>query len=207
MILCRGYHSFRVLVPRACAVTASNNNRFTTSASINSPKIEIASSLKSLTQSPAPPLALGLAGVIPFCAAPAYMINNGLFCPLLANYHMAYGAVILSFLGGVRWGMAVEGRSILPTWYHFTWSVTPSLIGWSALCMPSVTAGYLTLVGGLGSACYLDLVEAGYPQWFKGLRIVLTTVAITSLLTGLACKFILSQEKSASIEENKDIKT
>jgi len=134
------------------------------------------------------------------------MMNNGLFCPLLANWHVGYGAVILSFIGGVRWGMAVEAKSIQPSWYHFTWSVTPSLIGWSALCMPSVTASYLTLVGGLGSACYLDLVETSYPEWFKGLRILLTTVAITSLLTGLACKFILNQESdsSSSSEESKE---
>lgn len=71
--------------------------------------------------------------------------------------------------------------------------------------MPSVTASYLTLVGGLGSACYLDLVESSYPQWFKGLRILLTTVATVSLLTGLACKFILSQESSStSSKEEKE---
>jgi len=184
------------------AVTALTSNRLSTSAPVDSQKIEVVSNLKSLLQAPGwAPLTLGAAGVIPFCAAPAYMINSGIYCQLLQNYHMAYGAVILSFVGGVRWGMAVEGRSVQPSWYHFTWSVTPSLIGWSALCMPSATAGYLTLIGGLGSACYLDLVEPGYPQWFKGLRIVLTTVAVTSILAVLACKFILSQEKRT--EDNK----
>ena len=92
-------------------------------------KNNTASFPKGLTQAPAPALTLGLAGVIPFCAAPAYMMNNGLFCPLLASWHVGYGAVILSFIGGVRWGMAVEAKSIQPSWYHFTWSVTPSLIG------------------------------------------------------------------------------
>ena len=52
-----------------------------------------------------------------------------------------YGAVILSFLGGVRWGMAVDGSKFPPSsaWYHYTWSVTPSLMAWAALCLPSIS--------------------------------------------------------------------
>ena len=53
-------------------------------------KIDVLGSLKGLGQAPAPPLALGLAGVIPFVAAPAYMINTGAFCPTLATYHLGW---------------------------------------------------------------------------------------------------------------------
>jgi len=171
-------------------------------------KIDVLGSLKGLGQAPAPPLALGLAGVIPFVAAPAYMINTGAFCPTLATYHLGYGAVILSFLGGVRWGMAVDGSKFPPSsaWYHYTWSVTPSLMAWAALCLPSISAGYLTLIGGLGSAAYLDLIENAYPTWFKGLRILLTTVAVVSLVTGLACQFILEEKRGTNRLSNLESK-
>ena len=53
-------------------------------------KVDVLGSLKGLGQAPAPPLALGLAGVIPFVAAPAYMINTGAFCPTLATYHLGW---------------------------------------------------------------------------------------------------------------------
>ena len=159
-MLARRACSLRVLLPRALTPVASsssgtNRHNFSTTTLVSSSqKLEIIKSLKvghfvncgcfennetflllccqGLTQAPAPALTLGLAGVIPFCAAPGYMINNGVFCPLLASWHVGYGAVILSFIGGVRWGMAVEAKSIQPSWYHFSWSVTPSLIG---ICM------------------------------------------------------------------------
>ena len=68
-------------------------------------------------------------------------------------------------------------------------------------------AGYLTLVGGLGSACYLDLIEENaYPTWFKGLRILLTTVAVVSLVTGLACQFILEEKRGTNRLSNLESK-
>jgi len=153
--------------------------------------INILKDLRSLRRSPAPALLLGLSGLVPFCAAPAYMVAEGVYCPSLAAYHLGYGAVILSFLGGVRWGMAVEGESIPQTWLQYGWSVTPALIGWSALFLP-VAAGYVTLISGLGVTCYLDLIESGYPDWFRGLRFLLTLVAVLSLWTALMCKLLVS---------------
>lgn len=47
----------------------------------------------------------------------------------------------------------------------------------------------------MSAAGYLDLVQYGYPGWFKGLRFVLTTVAILSLWSTLMCKVLLEEEK------------
>jgi hypothetical protein len=49
-------------------------------------------------------------------------------------------------------------------------------------------------MGGLGLAGYLDMTSPGYPAWFRGLRFVLTSVAIVSLATSLICKMILDEE-------------
>ena len=55
--------------------------------------------LSQLKRSPAPAMTLGLAGLIPFAAAPLYMSQLGIFVPEVATAQMAYGATILSFLG------------------------------------------------------------------------------------------------------------
>ena len=157
---------------------------------------KISNALIGLKDGPAPALALGAAGLIPFVSAPAYMLHLNEFAPMIAQGQMAYGAVILSFLGGVRWGKLVTANSpITPSWFQFTWSVTPSLIAWPALLMPSLPAASLTIAAGLGLCGYMDLKEPHYQTWFKGLRIVLTTVAILSLLTSLLCSLLLEPQK------------
>lgn len=155
----------------------------------------IKDSLWSLKSGPPPALALGGAGLIPFVSAPAYLIQINEFLPWIAQGQLAYGAVILSFLGGVRWGkLATPSSGIPPSWQQFTWSVTPSLIAWPALLMPSFPAGSLTIVAGLGLCGYMDIKEPKYAAWFKGLRIVLTTIATISLLTTLALSFTLESK-------------
>ena len=45
---------------------------------------------------------------------------------------LAYGAVILTFVGAVHWGYAMRDEEI--RWGRMTWSVTPSLVAWSRCC-------------------------------------------------------------------------
>merc|ERR1719270_1692766 len=86
----------------------------------------ILSAITGLRHAPPPALGLGLAGLIPFMAAPAYMYNAGVFLPSIATAQLTYGATILSFLGGVRWGLLASGSPLLPpTWSQYSWSVTP----------------------------------------------------------------------------------
>lgn len=139
-----------------------------------------------MNSGPPPALALGAAGLIPFVSAPVYLHQMNDLTPLIIQGQLAYGAVILSFLGGVRWGkLASPGSALSPSWQQFTWSVTPSLIAWPALIIPSYPLANLTIVAGLGLCGYMDFKEPAYASWFKGLRIVLTTVAIVSLLSTL----------------------
>ena len=68
-----------------------------------------------------------------------YILFQGVFCDGCATGQVAYGAVILSFLGGVRWGMVViPAGPVTPNWANYLYSVTPPLIAWSALLMPVV---------------------------------------------------------------------
>ena len=98
-----------------------------------------------------------------------------------------YGAVILSFLGGVRWGNLLFDQASLNSWLPLTLSVLPSLIAWPALLLAPVPMLAL-LAAGFTLQYALDVagVKRGeLPVWFGRLRLILTTGAILSLLAGL----------------------
>lgn len=163
--------------------------------------------LKHLKSSPTPALVLGLSGLVPFLASPLYMAMTGSFVASLAYSQVAYGAVILSFVGAVRWGRALsEDEVIRPNWFNLGYSVTPSLVAWIALMLPTALS-LSTLILGLGGAAYMDITMYGYPSWFKALRFILTMTAILSLWTTLVFKYILSDyAKEARAKKAKEAK-
>ncbi|KAL8584581.1 hypothetical protein ACOMHN_002311 [Nucella lapillus] len=148
--------------------------------------------LKQIRFSPVPALVLGFSGLIPFVAAPSFMIFNQAFLIQIVFAQTAYGACILSFLGGVRWGFIIpEGSECPGDWLNFGYSVTPSLVAWTALLLPQPVSILLVIAGFAGSA-YFDTAVKGYPPWFKGLRFTLSFGAILSLWTAFLCQYMLS---------------
>ncbi|XP_053394055.1 uncharacterized protein LOC123525206 [Mercenaria mercenaria] len=167
--------------------------------------LSVIKDLKHLKSSPFPALVIGGSGLIPFIAAPLYMGMTGSFIASLAYSQVAYGAVILSFVGAVRWGMALSEDGIVrPNWVNLGYSVTPSLIAWVALMMPT-TLALSTLILGLGGAAYMDIMLYGYPSWFKAMRFLLTLTAILSLWTTLVFKYILSDTAKKRRAEAKKV--
>merc|ERR1712156_431590 len=76
-----------------------------------------------------------------------------------------------------RWGLLASGSPLLPpTWSQYSWSVTPSLVAWVALLIPNQPAATTLCVAGLTTALVLDMKQQGYPDWFRGLRLILTLV-------------------------------
>ena len=170
-----------------------------TSYPVTSKRITVFSDLKGLTSTPTPALSLGLAGLLPFVSAPVYMYNSGFFLPEVATAQLTYGATILSFLGGVRWGLLVHGSpSLPPSWSQYSWSVTPSLIAWVALLIPNFIVSCSLCSAGLLAALILDLQQQGYPGWFRGLRFILSLGAILSLLATMFLTQTLGVKKQAS---------
>jgi len=162
-------------------------------------KLTILSDLKELPNSPKPALYLGLAGLIPFASGPLYMLNSGFLLPDIVTAQLAYGATILSFLGGVRWGLLVKGGDELPpSWPQYTWAVTPSLLAWVAILLPDIGVGISLCAASLGLTAYLDLIQPGYSSWFRGLRFLLSFFAIISMLATLFCINKLGIKKHAS---------
>ncbi|KAL7641720.1 UNVERIFIED_CONTAM: hypothetical protein RMT77_007593 [Armadillidium vulgare] len=185
-----------------CSVTCSKNaaidrQKFHTSnlsyfqENETTKSLAILDSVKQVRESPIPALVLGLSGLIPFVAAPSYIISCGVFMPHIAYGQLAYAATILSFIGGMRWGLTLpQGSTQSPDWHNLIYSITPSLIAWGSLLV-SPTVGSAILMGGLGLTGYMDMAMWGYPNWFKGLRFCLTLVAVLSLWTTLMCSLIM----------------
>lgn len=134
-------------------------------------------------------LGLGLAGALPFWAAAAAFLFGGPISPIQAlSVAVAYGAVILSFLGGIRWGAALgpidEGHRMRA----FTLSVIPSLAGFAAFFTPP-HLGLSILVSGFLLQALWDVTSTDQgllPLWFGRLRIVLTLAATLPLIAMLA---------------------
>jgi hypothetical protein len=128
--------------------------------------------------------ALGLAGLLPFLAGAALQW----FTPpgwrmLAALALLTYGAVIVSFLGGIHWGLAMRAGQAPSA--RLVWGVIPSLLGWLGILLDSPW-GQAVLVLSL-LVCYaVDRASyraLGLQAWLP-LRAVLTTVASLSVAVG-----------------------
>ena len=127
---------------------------------------------------------LGLAGVIPFWAAALGFLLAGAAPGFFLHAGLAYGAVILSFLGGIRWGEALKGRGSRERAAAFGLSVLPSLAGWLALVIPAIP-GLSLLIAGLLLQALWDVTSAQRGElafWFARLRLWLTTLAVCALI-------------------------
>ena len=141
----------------------------------------------SLNRIPTWPALLGYAGVLPFASlALAFALTHGPMQELALRAFLVYGAVILSFLGGIRWGAAA--RSAQPRGGEFVLAVLPSL--WAVFLLwwadPSTAAwgmfaGFVLL--GLADGFF---VVPGLPSWMQRLRLRLTAAVAACHLPVLA---------------------
>ncbi|MEO1207559.1 MAG: DUF3429 domain-containing protein [Pseudomonadota bacterium] len=150
---------------------------------------------------PLPVWALGLSGLIPFVALSASLvIDTGINRSWATLALLTYGAIILSFMSGVHWGLAMRGplpdletddtiegsapgTAVLP----YAMSVLPALAGWFAVitlnpgpAMAVIAASFAALL-----AYDLRMINQRFaPRWYAVLRFPLTVVVVLSLLVG-----------------------
>jgi hypothetical protein len=106
---------------------------------------------------------------------------------LVTHALVAYGATILSFLGGIHWGLAIGSQNSpenvdLKT--RLTLSVIPSLAGWSALLVAE-RLGLFILAVAIASMLWVDIraTRMGQaPPWYPRLRTPLTCLVVATLL-------------------------
>jgi len=131
--------------------------------------------------------ALGYAGLLPFVAgALGIALLDGEPRAFAARALLAYGAVILSFLGAVHWGTELA-RTERGAAGRLAAGVLPSLAGWLALLLPQ-RHGLALLVAALGAFWLYEhrvLGASRLPPGYLDLRRNLTLAACSLLALGL----------------------
>jgi len=132
---------------------------------------------------------LGYGGLLPFVSlALAVWVqpSGGVIGILWHTALLAYGAVILSFVGALHWGLAMADPHMQAATRTrcFVWSVVPALLAWPVLLVGPVV-GTVILMVGFAAHLAQDLLLANkttLPRWYLSLRLRLTSVACASLL-------------------------
>ena len=130
---------------------------------------------------------LGGFGILPFVGLSfaTTFASDALKAPLSFAL-MAYGATILSFLGGIHWGLAIGAVPQIDKtlWRRITLSILPSLVAWVALLTPS-SIGFLILAGAFVAMLLVDILASRVqeaPTWYPKLRWPLSCGAVATLL-------------------------
>jgi hypothetical protein len=123
---------------------------------------------------------LGVSGVAPFAAATLLVLfaRKPEQRELALRAFTCYSAVILSFLGGIRWGAALA----MPAFPLLLRAVLPSLLAFACLMLPPKLAlPFLCLLFmAVGWSDSTRPAHGLWPKWFKQLRLTLS-VAVISL--------------------------
>lgn len=137
-------------------------------------------------RTPLAALVLGLAGLVPFAAAALsqYAGLPGLAPDCGVRLGIVYGAVILSFLGGIRWGVALRSGAPRRQAIEFAASVLPSLAGVTSVFLPEILGLGLLVSGFLMQALWdvMGVEDRRLSRWFGNLRMVLTAGAVIALI-------------------------
>ena len=136
---------------------------------------------------PTPPsIALyGALGLIPFWAPSVIGWVRPELTATMSGALATYAALILSFLGGARWGFAVPrphpsvavvSFAMLPTLAGFALLLAPPSLGWARL--PGLAVALLVMGA-------WDLWPGDPPAWYPRLRALLTLGAVGGVVAGV----------------------
>lgn len=135
-----------------------------------------------------------LIGLLPFIAALVVTVFpqvSPLPTLIFERATLGYGALILSFLGGVRWGIRLQGGA--GTDLTFVTGIVGSVLGFFTLLLP-FSLGVAVLVVGFAAQGAWD-VWAGHigrvPQLYARLRSLMTWLVCVVLLAILAASSLV----------------
>ena len=130
---------------------------------------------------------LGYAGLVPFLVlALGLWIIPQPYTDQLNQALMTYAAIILSFMGAVHWGAAVDLVNKNQQ-LQLGLSVIPPLIEWLALLLP-IFYGLSLLTVAFVLLCIIDSLSTklnAMPRWYPKLRVPLTTIVVSCMITAL----------------------
>jgi hypothetical protein len=141
---------------------------------------------------------LTIAGIVPFilCGLGA-VATNAITSQLAAYVLIGYGAVILSFLGGVHWGFTLAVEHDPAERPRLVLGIVPALVGWAALAaalysqqpvlgLAMLIAAFILIVVAEWNGHGRDWVPGGY----IGMRIAVTVVVVAILTTVAVLRMI-----------------
>lgn len=131
-------------------------------------------------------LALSLLGALPFVGLSVGISLEIANKDLLLQPLFTYGAVVLSFLGGIHWGLGVVNAQSRPhvAYFMYLLSVSMALLAWGVLF---ITESYLRLLAYAflyAVAWGIDSVLYGrklIPLWYFNLRGIVTPIVVVSM--------------------------
>ncbi|TVY53306.1 hypothetical protein LCER1_G007915 [Lachnellula cervina] len=162
----------------------------------------------SLSEVPRESLYIGAAGVLPYAATSlstvylAWDINhahaNGtgvLFSPETAHQllewitpiQIGYGAVIISFLGAIHWGLEYAGYGGYHSYRRYMYGVIAPAVAWPTMFMP-VEYALITQFLAFNFLYFADAratVRGWFPAWYSTYRFVLTFFVGASIVATL----------------------
>ncbi|MCO5082558.1 MAG: DUF3429 domain-containing protein [Rhizobiaceae bacterium] len=128
---------------------------------------------------------LGYAGLVPFVVLSLWLYGIAEDHPwhtITIALLVAYSAIVLSFLGGIRWGIAMQtreggARALAP-------SLVPALVGWLApfVLQPYCFAILAVAYAAQGAWDSLSAGNGALPEWYGRMRVRLTIVAVATLV-------------------------
>lgn len=141
---------------------------------------------------PIAPLALGIAGLVPFVGLSGIIVLNAHLPAAEAWRALAlYGAVILSFMGGVHWGLAMAmgaaARGSRATAGYLA-SIVPALVAWVTIAALPPRPATTVLSFGFAMLLIYDLAatrRGDAPDWYATLRRWLTAIVLAALASAL----------------------
>ena len=121
----------------------------------------------------------GFGGVLPFLLAAAGVhLSSGDAQAFFIKAFLVYGAVILSFVGAVHWGLIIKADNLDRVSMLLAIGVLPALLGWCALlCPPLITLLIFSLAfPSLFIYEQFAPVRSLLPDWYMKLRVQLTII-------------------------------
>ncbi|KAI4149206.1 MAG: hypothetical protein L6R39_002563 [Caloplaca ligustica] len=162
----------------------------------------------ALNEVPREALYIGMAGVLPYLGTSlttvylAWDINHAsmdgqgfllsgesaeLLLHILEPLQMGYGAVILSFLGAIHWGLEWAKYGGTHGYRRYAYGVVAPAVAWPTLLLPVEYA----LIAQFSAFCFMYFADAkavvrGWaPPWYMTYRFVLTFVVGASIVASL----------------------
>jgi hypothetical protein len=137
---------------------------------------------QAVSDATVPPIAswISYAGAVPFVVGAAMMVSEH-----EADWWnmalTAYGAIILSFLGGVHWGLCIAQGQVEPR--RLLVGALPALVGWLSVLAAGRTGLQMLLAAfALMLAYDRTLAYSGaVPAWYARLRLPVSLIVVVSL--------------------------